>query len=71
MNLVLHHLPKCGIYHTVPCHGRATNELRRYDLDPVMSAAIARASVSCMQMAVIGDLKLYGLQYGKQAANFV
>lgn len=35
-----------------------------------MPAATACTGVPGMQMAVVGDFKLCGLQYGKQAAHF-
>ena len=65
MDIVFHHSTECGIYHTVPCHGRLANELLRYDIEPVVASAIARTGMSCMQVTVIGELNVQGLQYCK------
>ena len=68
MNVSDHQIAQGLINHAVTCNGVTSGKGRGNDTQAVVTAAVARARVSCMQRAIVADFDLVGREGFDQTA---
>lgn len=71
MNRLRHECSQRGMHYAMALHGFLAAELCRDNVQAIVAAAIAGASVAGMESAVVDDIDGTGFQRSEQAAHLV